>query len=268
MSEFVPICDLPEFGEVTFGEAFNGEAPLIWGLPLPAHLDTERIQVNIDRIARLHRVGAFSASIVSDYQGDTSESHSVAGINFDGSAVAGKSKNIKKAENTNSAMIDSQIIKAMKMEQDYGRSIAHHKLNRPELVQNVIDAKHRGKSDEVAWAECLDGVLRESYRNAGRQHLIGRASVPKKFWNYFYTSWAMSCTALDASQAKPSAILAVYSTLYGLNLGCDLVAMKKLYGQNIIKDRRWSVCISDVQPDRYIALNSLSRVSGLVTAVK
>lgn len=268
MSEYVAVCDLPSNEEVIMGEVFDGDVPLVWGVPLPAHLDTERIQINASRMSRLHSVGAFSSSIVTEYQGDTSESHSIAGINFDGSAVAGTSKNIKKADNANSAVIVSPEFTRFGLDHDYGRGIAHHKVNRPELIQNVINQKSQGKSDEEAWAKCLDDTLRESFRIAGKKHLLMRSTKARRVFNCSYTTMIMVGAAHDASQAEPSLSLAVYSGVYALSVSADLMVNKKLYGESLAKDRRWSVCIGDVQPDRYLALNALSRFSGLVSVKK
>lgn len=266
MAEFVSIGDLPSNEHVTMGEVFDGDVPLVWGIPMPAHLDTERIQVNATRMSRLHSVGAFSSSIVMEYQGDTSESHCVAGINSDGSAVAGKSKNTKKADNADSAAIVSQKFTQLGLDQDYGRGIAHHKLNRPELIQNVINQKSKGKSDEEAWATCLDDTLRESFRLAGKKHLMMRSTKGRRVFNCSYTAMIMGIAVLDASQAEPSASLAVYSGVYAASVGADLMVYKKRYGESFVRDRRWSVCISDIQPDRYLSLNALSRFPGLVTS--
>lgn len=64
MSEFRTINTLPGLGDVTFEQAYAGESPIVWDVSLPAHIDPERLQINMSRLNRLQRIGAICTTML------------------------------------------------------------------------------------------------------------------------------------------------------------------------------------------------------------
>lgn len=229
-----------------------------WAMDMPSHLDTEKIQLNLSRFGAIHRVGAFSASIISEYQGETSESNNIMGINADGSALAGKTKS-RQVESSDCFLGEKQHYWMANTSYAYGYPVVIHRVNRPEAVQNVIGQKEEGKTDEQAWAKVLDMALRESFREAGRLSLVNRIDNFQKAITYFVAGM-IPCSIILNDMVGP----VVYTGTLAASIGIDSYRNRKL-GLHPFRERRWSVFLSN-QVDRYIALNGLSRVPGLVTA--
>jgi hypothetical protein len=261
MARLVSVCNLPPASEVTPDRALDGEVPLAWELPLPPHLDSERIQVNLSRLHALHQVGAFASSVVTEHQGETSEfKDNIVGLNADGSATSGKSKSTYQVDPARTKLIDT--IPFGGMDVTYGRPIIMLDVNRPEAVQKVINAKDKGKSDEVAWAQVLDKALRESIA------MIDRAPKRRRLFEYLINGSVMTSGLTELLASRPPT---GWMYLAGANLlfaGMETALHKKLTGQTFLREKRWSFFVADVQPDRYLALKALSRMPGLVKAQK
>lgn len=79
------------------------------------------------------------------------------------------------------------------------------------------------------------------------------------------TSWNGSALAMDIINQKPSFGGAVYAFSH-LIPEITRPFIKNRYGSN--PDRRWSLFSYAWQPDRYFAVDALSRVPGLIRARK
>jgi hypothetical protein len=261
MAEFLSLAAIQDPERFDKGDDLE-ESAVRWALPLPAHLDTEKIQLNMSRLSTFHKVGAFTASIVAEYQGETTESHSVAGINPDGSATAGKSKTIKAPE-SDSSIIDHPDISATGLTYNYGKPLALHRVNRPELIQNVIERKEKGAKDELAWGKELDVILRGSFRDVARANLKDRISPYRKALSYVVFTGLPLAAESVIETGSPSLYASIYAGFWGLNLLNDSALLKYTTGSPCFNQRRWSLFL-DNQPDRYIALSSISRIPGLI----
>lgn len=217
----------------------------------------------------MHRLGAFSASLVNCYEGDVTETvPSVVGVNADGSAIAGKAGITKKADRANGNCFDPVRLHGLPLAAStLGKAIATHTLNRPEIASRVADQVSEGANDTKAWASQLDGALRESMRAGGRQNLLEKGSAFIKFISSIGVGLlADSVQEALTSDYRWSAIdLGIYA-LYQLEPQIYQVMIKKCYSLHL--PRRWSLFPYGMQPDRYVALNGLTRVPGLIRAQK
>lgn len=242
----------------------EGQPLLDWGFTLPSHVDSEKIQVNISRLGLIHRVGAFSASTVTEYSGKTSEGHFITGVNPDGSAIAGKGKHIA-VERHDSRLIEEDMFLFFNVEDNYGHPVAMHRINRPEAVQNVIGLKEEGKDDTTAWAKVLDATLRQSVRDAGKANLVDKSGPINKFMSLAMATWVATGIIPNGDKIN-LAPAAIYMMMYSGNLVIDSL-INRHHGLHPIKDRRWSLFMNN-QMDRYAALNGISRVPGLIKVRK
>lgn len=265
MSNFVSLCELPEQLRVTEHGKCDG-VPVQWDMQLPPHVDTERLQINVSRLRVMHRVGAFAASYVRSYEGDITETTpNIVGVNADGSTIAGKSGITKKAKKAEGSCADpySQSFRPM-VDDTHGRTVAIHKLNRPELASQVADRVSEGDNSNNAWAGQLDLAVRESMRKSGREHLTSRANISDA------ACIGIHCLSLGMLVESGSLQLAAFTYLFGQaapELGP--IRFRKLYGEDYNRPpRRWSLLPFGYQFDRYIALNGLARMPGLIRSQK
>jgi hypothetical protein len=261
MSTYISIAEAQDH-QLTAERIHNGEPAIFWGMRMPAHLDLEKIQIRTDRLNLIHKVGAFAASSIHEYQGDTTQSNSIAGINPDGSAVAGATVT-KKQQKSKSQLLQPPIFEHKLAAMHYGKPTVMHIINRPELVQNVISHKEKGNSDEQAWARELDSAIRGSFRNAGKAHLKDRIGAFRKTASYYMAGVLPYDLAKTMETGEPSIYPAAYLGLLSLNAVVDSYLYKRYTGDPQLDQRRWSLMLQN-QADRYVALAGLSRIPGLI----
>lgn len=260
MSEFVSISDLPERLEIAGGTAQG--VPLLWDMQLPPHVDIERLQINVSRLRGLHRVGAMTASHVMSYEGDVTETTpNIVGVNADGSAMAGRSGVKKKAEQSRSSYYDLEKLPGH-LSEIFGRPVMVHRINRPEAASTVADMTREGKTSEDSWGGVLDKALRFSLREGGRQHLTKRAPA---FWRAFQYYIMANVVAGEVSQISEGQAGLALPITYMLAQSTHLGFRALLKSKGLESKQRISVLPFAAQPDRYIALNALSRIPGLIS---
>jgi hypothetical protein len=258
MSKYISVAELESEGTASrLYEA--GEPTLGWDLNLPSHVDSEKLELNLSRLGALHKVGAFAASILSGYDGETSGSFLVTGINPDGSATGMAAKST--VDIHDSLFLDPERFDLSRTDKTYGHPIAIHRINRPEAVDKVIGLKEKGKTDEQAWGKVLDYALRDSFRGVGKQHLVERTNMVSRGFNYFMAGWTAYLTFPGDNIVNLGPGM-VYMSAWFLNLAFDSAIHMK-HRLPPLQDRRWSIFIAN-QFDRYVALNGLSRVPGLI----
>jgi hypothetical protein len=240
-------------------------------MDLPPHVDTERIMVNVSRLKFIHRAGAIAADLVMGYEGDVTETTpNIVGVNADGSAIAGKSGVTKKAEKSKTNLIDPYEVESAydgplaDYNATFGRTALVHRLNKPELASEVSDlVQHDGKSSEAAWAQVLDGAVRSSMREGGRQHLLYRSTAFTKVLagvTATNIAWFIS----GAVSLQPSAIDSFCGSVYMFAQMAPALKQRFMQRQGVDLERRLSIVPYDMQPDRYLAVDGLTRLPGLI----
>lgn len=274
MAEKINLTELPRVSQYALDVLIDQSVPpLFWELNVPTSIDAERIEVDLSRVHRLHRVGAFNTSIVTEYQGERSEfTPGVSGINMDGSAIAAKAGVTKKAERSDNSVIPDYTVPT-ELRDVIGRATVVHKINKAELAQNTAQKRlesHCEVSREEAWASELDKALRESYRNAGKIHLTGYEPRLLRYYDFvcttavgaFYTPFS-PIRFMDYPFALPGAYLAFQT----LQTGRNALLAKKVTGSNLLDQKRWSM-FHGHQSDRNLVLNGLTRAQSLISVRK
>ena len=264
MSKFESVGNLPRLHEVDGEKISSGKTPLIWDFELPPHIDQEKIVVNMAAVRRLHVVGAFTASIVRSYEGETTQfTPGITGINPDGSAIASKTGVTKKAKPHDSDLFDPLDIPPS-LAQQYGKPFVFHKLNRPDAADQAVDAIREGTDQHVAWANALNKSLKTSYSEMGKKHLTGRAD---NFWKVF--DGVVTLSLLAGIISGDSLDLGIYLGFKGINLGIQSSVLKRHYGNPLLDQRRHSLSyMGQFQPDRNLLLNTVLATSKVIKAKK
>ena len=272
MSEKVSIAELPGLTQYTYSDLLDQSAPpLLWELKVPPSIDAERIQVNMTRLASYHRIGAFSTSVVTEYQGErTVFTPGVSGINMDGSAIATKAGVTQKADRSTNDLIQDPNVPSF-LWNEFGKAAALHNINKAELAQKSANKKlssHGDLTREKAWAIELDGALRESFRNVTKSHLVNQTGKIQRYVDYTaFSVWAGSYGIGLLESGGENALISPFIFLGTQTLFTSLAALRARHetGSTLLDKKRWSIFYSSHQSDRYIALNGLSRLPGLIT---
>lgn len=252
--------------------------PMVWDMNLPSHVDTEKIGVKASALRMIHRAGMVNGSYVVGYQGDVTEvAPNVAGVNPDGTAVAGKSVAIIKVDRSIGAYDDSfkNFIKSSLGETDldatFGRVDLLCLLNKPELASAATElVQSEDITSEAAWAKVLDGAVRESMRKAAKRHLIGRDN-PLSYYllGGMMTGFLPGAVMATAVGPRPSPAGVLEFCVYGFAQASPFMARAGMTPEAKKKyPKRWSVVPFGFQPDRYLALNALTRIPGMVKSRK
>jgi hypothetical protein len=270
MSHNTPLSELPSFAEY---ERTEEAIPLSWDFDLPSSVDTERIEINMAQLGRLQKVAAFSANHVFSFQGEVTEYHPIIqGMNIDGTAIlARRLLRTSKPEPSKVELVDPHP--------DYGvmassfSTDATHRLNKSEIVRVVSDIRNRTeKSNEQVWAEVLDDHLQDSIRDAARLHLLSRQHWTTRMIEVMPLVGLSLISAIRVAEGRdPSEEFlenaAILSGMHILALSAMSVARKIGYGETFLSERRWSAFMY-MQPDRYLALDALTRAIPLVKVRK
>jgi hypothetical protein len=264
MSTYVPLT------EFTVDNIQDPEhTPLIWNLSFPPNIEADKLCVNLNRLHAIQRAAGFVTSAFTEYQGDqTTFTPGVATMGPDGTATATRAGVATKAETQKSFNIsDSPLLRP-----HYQNLATVTQINKPEMTSKIADRIQAGEKREKAWAKELDTVVRQSLRFSARAHLLkGDPRHSKRGMNH----WSQGVAALwtsgyvgDLNQLivnhDNGMALGIAGALYALNVGTDSMANKQLAGSSLIKRRRWSVSINEVQPDRYFITSALTRATGLI----
>lgn len=274
MAEYVSISELPQMQEVVSGTHDPGNLdmyPLIWGVEMPTHVDTERMQVNVSRLQKMHKIGAFITSAIASYQGEVTESvPHIAGVDASGQAVASKTSVTRKAEKSKGSIGDITKTGNSMVDACFGTAVALHRVNKAEIASNVADEIQSRKSSDSTqlWARELDDALRQSMRTAGREQLLAKGK------NKFLIGMSGFVVFLGGKGVVESLgspeNLALGSLTYMIHQAIPEIEFKNqgLPRKEPLLKRRWSVFPYELQADRYVALDALTRLPGLVRAQK
>ena len=269
MTRFISGSELPD--AEAFSKLESRVPPISWDVELPGHLDQDRVVVDVGHLKRIQVIGGFSANQVFTFQGEpTQYDYSVAAINVDGTAIAGKRAVASKAEALR-AVLDETGAQVEEQLDNYFKVVARHELNRTEMARQVAEKRQqpsvlRTHNDEEIWANVLDEHLQQSIRIAAKLHLLMRAD---SFWRGVVNGIigsTISTMMLELALNEPTQLALSGELLAGfvsMNVGLDSLANKFNYGETFIKKRRWSL-FEDMQPDRYVALNGLTRINSLI----
>jgi hypothetical protein len=266
MAEYVSLATVqqPDFLET---REESGKAVLGWSMSLPQEVDIEKIEVNMSRIALLHRIGAFSASIVNSYDGPVTEQNQAWKTGYANSGAADTNRTTLSVPESDLSLFDRQLVADHLAGLWYGKPVINHLLNRNEAAVNTETPNGRKpQTPEQAWARGLDAAMRTSFRTAGRAHLKDRISLSTKLVTYGFAEFA----AFDAYQlidrGHAPVILSIYAGSWALGLMTDSTILKKATGSNQFGQRRWSVMLGN-QIDRYLVLTGACTLPGLVRHV-
>lgn len=277
MSKYVPVAELPNAEQVLERPTECG--PLGWDIALPAHIDTERLEVNMRQLSTLHRVAAFTAGVVTEYYADKSGVDAVAGVNPDGSAIAGKAmqhRGKKSAPNLIYSDIHDPTYREGERyafglfkhtgtrDDSWGKPIVNHRLNREEIVDQVIGSNSK-KDDHHKWAVALNGALKDSYMQSMRANLT---VVPRGHLLFDTIAtpnfYALMIDSVLANGHPPTLLHILYAGVRALDfMGGTMNNV--YYGAKPLNEFRPSL-FATAQFDRYIAARALAGSSTLVRA--
>lgn len=263
---FVPVSQLPGLAE------FDPEIHNVsWDFTLPPSVDIERVCIDMKALNRTQKISALSSNHIREYVGDRSEYDiAIAGINSDGTAIAGKAKLSKKAETDQSVLLDDITGEfGSSVMQNYFKARAIHKLNKTEIASRVLDGiRDRGMLREKAWTFELNNALVKSVNDSARNNLMKRSSKSHKLLSAAGLTPGVLFITQDILLGRPEA-----AALVGVALGIagvfvvsmDSLANKMAYGESLLSERRWSVLpVSGWQPDRYVATLALNSINPLI----
>jgi len=262
---YVPVSQLPSFTE------FDPEIHrMSWDFQLPPVVDAERLVVNAGALRRIQTIASFSRVHVHEYVGDTSEyDASITGIHANGTATAGATKLVKKAETGNANLQDDYISPPeSKFMNSYFKTAPVLRLNKPEIASRARDSINAGQLREKAWADELSAALHQSMTAAARQHLMARTPTSTKIIHAIGSSpligFPISHIINSGSEHLPGDVIN-FGLCYGLLLLFNSSQIARSLGDAHLKDRRWSLNpYNGWQPDRYLATVALSSVSPLI----
>lgn len=269
MSRYVPITELPSLAQFADEITNEGEVEMLspmvtWDIELPPYINTDRIELNMSRIEKIHRIGSFVASFVTEYSGQkTRVEPTIVGMNGDGTAIAGKKSIVTKGNLSNSAvqLVNGAQDASELTQLSYGKAIIQHKLNSAEIEQNVMSRRPTSKTRDGIWAEELARGLADSYRNSAATHL-GRSSRASKLFDGGFASVVAGGTVHEISAGAPPTLLIGVVASMGVVAGLQQVLASK-EGLSL-HDRRWSLVSNFFQPEAYFAIDALSRMPGLL----
>lgn len=264
MSEYVAIADLPQRSDYSDSEIADRDIPpIVWGLTPPSSVDPERLEINTTAWRRLQKVGAMSASVVIEHQGETTTfTPGINGTNADGTATATKAGVTKKADKSKSKIIRPREIPKF-IENESGRPVVFHDVNKAELASSVSDeVRSSDKGRDTIWASQLNLALQDSFRRGSRQYLMNPQKRKEIIADYFmYTMFGAVELSLVETNNYPEAVPSMMAAAYALRIGaCAISAPDVKTG---LREMRKSMFINHHQSDRYWALNGLSRMSKL-----
>lgn len=250
--------------------------PVTWDFQLPPSVDAERLEVNVDRIKKITKVGYFLGHHIVGYQGEvTSVTPGIAGINQDGTAISSGVASVNKAPVSDSRIIDEYPGVPTIMRR-YHRTTAVHKLNKSEIASRVVDRKRdSGVSSETAWAKELNSALAESIRDASSQHLLDRNKFPiLNRIDATVVTLLGGNAVFDLVANSDTSFLIWFSATMGLRAAVDQGIRlldnveSGLYGVPL-GDKRNSLTFSiDYQIDRHLAVSALSRMGPLIRVAR
>jgi hypothetical protein len=271
MSHNTSLSELPSFAEY---ERTDEDTPLSWDFDLPSSVDSERIVVNTSHLTRLQKIAAFSANHVFSYQGRVTEyDAAIDGINPNGTALlARRLLRTVKPEPSKEKLIDAHENLEIMLASHTTQVMST--LNKSEMVRVVSDIRQRtDKSAEEAWATVLDDHLQQSIRKAAYKHLLDRTEAKGKVTEVFpYVSIAFLMNNLHIlnEQDLSETLIQGGGAMIGFSLlmrGMNLLSSKGNHGNSFFKEQRWSF-FTFMQPERYVALDALTRVAPLIKSRK
>ena len=262
---YVPVSELPTFAD------FDPEVHrMSWDFSLPPVVDAERLVLNSSALRRIQTVAAFSRFHVHEYIGDTSEyDMGITGVSADGTATAGATKVVKKAETGNANLQDDYIsLPESNFMNAYFRTAPVLRLNKPEIASRALDSIRDGQVREKAWAYELNAALRQSMKIAAHQHLMARTGVLDKVAHMMVYSPLIGASLLDATQGRNDMFandVAWFGINYALLTLLYSARIAKSTGNSHLAERRWSLNpFYGWQPDRYLATVALNSVTPLI----
>ena len=181
-------------------------------LDLPEYVDKDRIGINLPRIEGFCNLsGIEMLTILGDKGGPTSkESPTVAGINPDGSAIAGK-----KVEKT---IVPASVgIQTPIYHNDMGRrsTIVTLGVNVDELTQRATQTDGGTRSTEV-WSKNLDNAIKVPLRKVGTDNLINHWDTETKSFYFVLPAflWIMNSIEFNGNPEYYLSQLVSFSLAY------------------------------------------------------
>lgn len=177
MAEYKTVASLPRLEEaqtiIDDGELIHVDE-VVWDIDLPPHLNTERIFVNIARCRTIHKVGLFTGSVMTAYQGEVSEySPSLTRMSSRGQIIPTFSSMTKQAAiaRGDTYTIDTSLIEPTPRTLGTTAILC---VNKAEAARRVADILHDdpGENSALLWGQELDIALRQAMRKAGARHLL------------------------------------------------------------------------------------------------
>lgn len=270
MKQLVPVTELPSlYGEGTL----TGDEPITWDFNLPGQLESDRILLNMNHLRRIQKVAGFASNHVVSYDGEKPEVQPViAGINSNGTAQAGFLSLAKESIRSRQSLIDEFQKDLMT---NYFATNVRNELDKSHIISSIVDKRRKymrnsGPTNEEMWAEALDTHLQLSIRRAARKHLLGRGGKGLKIGEAVnvaaFTGAIAYCNAIGdfATAGELAGALIVQRSLL---IAHDSAINHAQYGETFLRDRR-SYLFMEMQPDRYLALDALTRVNGLIKVKK
>lgn len=257
MSEYTSLANIP-------GQYEDDQAAFTWDFDLPPSVDTERIELNVLKIKQIQKIAHFSSSHVIGYQGETTQiTPGINGINNNGTATASRSISVIKAQ-TQKSNLEDEFNDARFM-LSHGTTETTHRLNKAEIVARVVDLKsQKGIDSNHAWAKELNTVLNDSIRSAAKAHLL-RGNKPRRMLSYLMYGQGIGYTAIEQDPAHIGFVLGLKTMFTGL----DIAWTKFHYGETMLQERRWTLDLYDAsQPEKYFAVNALSRIGNTIRLAK
>lgn len=240
--------NIPTLAEVS---AAPQDAYVTWNIPLPPHVDAERITIDTQTIRTTGKIAGFGQVSFEQYIGERADGGMPTIAGFDnGTATAGMTAAASKVKrHTTSLEPGSDLAR------DYQLSKAHLRFNRQELTDRVINRKPQvDNNDTKAWAIELNAAYKGAMRGAARQNLLKSDTS-----DYFYA--ALLATLPMSYDDVVS--MGVMGAVYASELGSSLWHNKRVSGAFHLDKKRWSLFPHETfQPDRFAltALSTLNRV--------
>ncbi len=266
MSRELPLASVPNYDQ------YDPEIDKIsWDFSLPSSLDQERVVLNTTQLNRLQKIGAFRSSHFFEYRGGVSQyDTSIAGINRDGSGVAGKSLLVEESDLSESNLRDDATgLLGKALMRDHFRTSTIHKLNKDEIASRVVDYKQeKNISREEAWAKLLNMAVRQSMNESAYRHLVKRAHISKQTLDATVIGMNAGVIINNTLEHDPVAVgttAGILGMCYALTVAGAAIINKTFEGETYFSERRWSLMpFGGWQPDRYLAFSGLSKVSPLI----
>jgi hypothetical protein len=269
MKQLIPVTELPNlYGEGTL----TGDENITWDFHLPGYLDAERIVLDSAHLRRIQKIAGFSTNHVVSYDGEKPEVQpAITGIAADGTALAGFISLAKETIRSRQELVDGYTKDLMT---NYFDTAVRNELDKSQIISKIIKRRERmddsRTTNEQLWAEEIDTYLQLSIRRAARKHLLGRGMIRAKVGealNDAVIAGAIVYNTMIGDVAVTAVFAGTFAIQRAILIAHESGANYAQYGETFLRNRRWSLFM-EMQPDRYLALDALTRVNSLIKVKK